>query len=172
MKPIVLIILVALMLSACSPTPEQLAGPVQSTLAAMSTATPYPTYTPNATNTPYPTATPQPTVVITKVVVQTPTPDTSNDDCIPMTKMDYTDNSRVAIMLQAYVAMLPGVRQVSLTIPERLYKNTLSQLYYVNYIDDKDGKIYSKRYIAYIREFGWSNGVFSIDGQCWVDGPR
>jgi hypothetical protein len=172
MKQIVLIILVSLMISSCSPTPEQLAGPVQSTLAAMSTATPYPTYTPGATYTPYPTATPQPTVVVTQIVVQTPTPDISSSKCKPMTKMDYTDNSRVAIMLQAYVALLPGVRQVSYVIPEKLYNNTLSQIYYVSYIDDADGKVYSKRYIAYIREFGWSNGVFSIDGQCWVDGPQ
>lgn len=167
-----LIITIALILTSCSPTPEQIAGPVSSTLAAIPTATLYPTYTPLPTQTPYPTATTQPTVLATKIVVQTPTPRGVNDVCKSMEKMDYTDNSKVTLMLQAYVADLPGVKTVSYVIPEKLYDNSLSQIYYVTYVSEDDGSVYSKRYIAYMKEFGWRNGVFSIDGQCWVHGPR
>lgn len=167
-----LLITIALILAACSPTPEQIAGPVSSTLAAIPTATPYPTYTQFPTQTPYPTATNQPTIMVTKIIVQTPTPRGMDDECKPIEKMDYTDNSKVALMLQAYVADLPGVKTVSYVIPEKLYSNSLSQLYYVTYVAKDDGKVYSKRYIAYMRELGWRNGVFSIDGQCWVHGPR
>jgi hypothetical protein len=86
--------------------------------------------------------------------------------------MNYSDNSKVAILLQAYVSTLPNVKSVSYIIPERLYINTLSQLFHVNYVDSTDGKVYSKRYIVYLTEFGWKNAVFSIDGQCWIDQPH
>ena len=121
---------------------------------------------------PYPSSTPQPTIVVTRVVVQTPTPDLSKYGCKPMTNMDYSNNTNAFVMLQAYVAKLPGVRSVSSTINERLYSNSLSHIVFVTYVTDDDGKVYSKRYIVYLKEFGWKNGVFSIDGQCWVDGPH
>jgi len=86
--------------------------------------------------------------------------------------MNYSDNSKVAILLQAYVSQLPDVQSVSFVIPEKLYSNTLSQLYHVTYISRTDGKVYSKRFIVYMKEFGWKNAVFSIDGQCWIDPPH
>ena len=86
--------------------------------------------------------------------------------------MDYTDNPSAILMLQAYVAKLPGVRTVSYTINEKLYSNSLSQLVHVTYIAEEDGKVYSKRYIVFLDEYSWFEGVFSIDGQCWVDGPH
>jgi septal ring factor EnvC (AmiA/AmiB activator) len=85
--------------------------------------------------------------------------------------MDYSNNSIVAIRLQNFVSTLPGVRSVSYVIPEKLYVNTISQLYYVSYVSSDDGKVYSKRYIVYMKEFGWSPSTFSIDGQCWIDSP-
>ena len=83
--------------------------------------------------------------------------------------MDYTDNMKASIKLQAYVSDLPDVKTVSYVIPERLYSNTLSQLYFVQYVAKSDNKVYSKRYIVYVKEFGWKKGVFSLDGQCWID---
>jgi len=69
------------------------------------------------------------------------------------------------------VSQLPDVKSVSYTIPEPLYGNTLSELFFVQYTST-DGKDYAKRYIVYVKEFGWLNGTFSIDGQCWVDPPH
>lgn len=86
--------------------------------------------------------------------------------------MDYSDNLKIAIQLQAYVLGLPSVKSVSYVILEKLYSNTLSELFYVRYVDSSDGKVYSRRYIGYIKEFGWKNAVFSIDGQCWIDPPH
>lgn len=126
------------------------------------TFTPYPTLTLDPTYTPYPTATNRP--VVTRVVVQTPTPNLFNEDCTPLIATDYSDNSKAFILLQAYVASLPDVRQVSYTIPERLYSNTPSHIVFVSYVSNDDGKVYSKRYIIYVKEFGWSTGVYSIDG--------
>jgi septal ring factor EnvC (AmiA/AmiB activator) len=83
--------------------------------------------------------------------------------------MDYSNNSIVAIRLQNFVSTLPGVRSVSYVIPEKLYVNSISQLYYVSYVSSDDGKVYSKRYMVYMKEFGWSPSTFSIDGQCWID---
>ena len=85
--------------------------------------------------------------------------------------MDYSDNTKIAVELQYYVSNLPDVHQVSYTIPEKLYTNTVSELIFVQYVGT-DGKPYAKRYIVYIKEFGWENAVFSIDGQCWIDPPH
>jgi hypothetical protein len=141
-------------------------------IATQDASIPIPTQTANPTYTFYPSSTPQPPTYVTRVVVQTPTNQRSSDDCKPITTMDYSDNSKVAILLQAYVAGLPGVKSVSLVIPERLYSNTMSELFHVSYTDASDGKQYSKRYIVYLTEFGWKNAVFSIDGQCWIDPPH
>jgi hypothetical protein len=86
--------------------------------------------------------------------------------------MDYSDNSKIALRLQSFVSGLSFVKSVSYVIPERLYSNTLSQLYHVTYVDKSDGQVYSKRYIVYVTEFGWKQGVFSIDEQCWIDPPH
>ena len=171
-KIVLVFIMIVMIVSACSSPTLQ---PIQTSVPTQTlrpTYTPYPTLTVWPTYTSYPTVTPQPTIVVTRVVVQTPTPDISNSRCVPMTNMDYSDNSKAFILLQAYVASLPDVRQVSYTIPERLYNNSLSHIVHVTYVSDSDGRIYSKRYIVYVKEFGWSDGVFSIDGQCWVDGPH
>jgi hypothetical protein len=78
------------------------------------------------------------------------------------------------ILLQAYVSKLSGVRTASYALPEGLYSNVNSQAIYISYVNDEDGKVYSKRFIVYMKEdpkmnMGWKLGVFSIDGQCWID---
>jgi len=164
---LVILILIAMIISACGNVPTPLP-------TLVSSATPYPTYTPQPTYTPYPTYTYIPSPTSTPLIIyRTPTPKSysGNLSCTPITNMDYSNNSRVAILLQAYVSSLSDVKSVSYTIPERLYKNTLSEIIFVNYIGT-DGKLYAKRYIVYMEEFGWLNGVFSIDGQCWIDPPH
>ena len=129
-------------------------------------------WTPVPTQTAYPTLSPAPAILVTQVVVWTPTPENLDSACKPITNMDYSDNTKVMILLQAYVSALPGVKTVSLVIPEKLYNNSTSQLFYIHYVSSDDGKVYSKRYIVYLKEFGWKNAVFSIDGQCWIDPPH
>jgi hypothetical protein len=126
--------------------------------------TPIPTWTPDPTYTPKP--------AVTRLVVQTPTPLHIDSSCKPMTDMAYTDNSLVTLKLMNYVSGLPNVKTVSYVLPEKLYSNSLSQLYHVTYVSSSDGKVYSKRYIVFMKEFSWRNGVFSIDGQCWIDPPK
>jgi hypothetical protein len=160
---LIILILGVCLLTACAPSQTDIQTAVAETQAA---------WTPIPTQTAYPTLTPRPTIVVTKVVVWTPTPNNQSSACKPITNMDYSDNSKVAILLQAYVSTLPNVKSVSYVIPERLYSNTISQLFHVRYVDSTDGEIYSKRYIVYLTEFGWKNAVFSIDGQCWIDPPE
>jgi hypothetical protein len=172
MKKIILkvsIIMFALIMSGCAPSERA----IQTAIAEIQPAgTPIPSQTPYPTYTFYPTNTPQPPIYVTRVFIETPTNQRSGDACKPITTMDYSDNSKVAILLQAYVAGLPGVKSVSLVYPERLYTNSTSELFHVSYTDATDGKQYSKRYIVYMNEFGWKNAVFSIDGQCWIDPPH
>ena len=169
MKKILIGLVLLLLLSSCSVIESSISKKVAGTVAAY---TPIPTSTSFPTYTPYPTATAVPTIAITRVVVQTPTPHYSDDYCKPMTQMDYTDNPSAILMLQAYVSTLPGIQTVSYTINEKLYSNSLSQLVHVTYVAEEDGQVYSKRYIVFLNEFSWFEGVFSIDGQCWVDGPH
>jgi hypothetical protein len=154
------------LLAACAPSQQAIQTAVAQTQAA---------WTPIPTQTAYPTQTPRPTqtrAIITQVFVWTPTYESYDNKCKSISGFDYSNNSKIAIQLQAYVAGLPGVESVSYVYPERLYNNTLSESFHVNYADSNDGKGYSKRYIVYVAEFGWKNAVFSIDGQCWIDPPH
>ena len=163
----IVLILFSFVLVSCEPTIEDIQTAVAQTQKAW---TPVPSQTPYPTQTIFLTYTPHPTIVVTKLV--TPTTQYIGSLCKPITNMDYSNNSKVAIKLQSYVSELPGVRSVSYVIPEKLYSNTLSQLYYVTYVDDEDGEVYSKRYIVYMNKFKWKRGTFSIDGQCWIDSPH
>jgi hypothetical protein len=172
MKKVLLILFaMSFMLSGCASSDAAIQNAIAATQlkwTPIPSQTPYATYTPIPTNTPNPTSTP---LVVTLHDIWTPTPDLSDSSCTPITNMDYSNNSKVGVLLQAYVSSLPDVKSVSYTIPERLYSNTLSQIIFVQYVNT-DGKIFAKRYIVYMKEFGWFNGVFSIDGQCWIDPPR
>jgi PBP1b-binding outer membrane lipoprotein LpoB len=109
------------------------------------------------------------TQIATRVVIQTPVP--SGPNCGPITGVTYSDISKVIIQLQAYVSKMPDVKSISYAIPERLYSNTSSELVHITYVST-DGKVYSRRYIIYIEEFSWKEGIYSIDGQCWIDPPH
>ena len=65
-------IYLSIIITACQPTPEQLIGPINETLAAIPTQTAYPTYTPINTFTPYPTYTIVPTYT-PRIKIVTPT---------------------------------------------------------------------------------------------------
>ena len=160
----IIICLATIFLAACSLSPQAI---------QIAIADPQATWTQIPTYTPQPTYTLQPTIVVTRVVVQTPTflSSSRSVDCVPITNMNYSDNSKVAVLLQAYVSQLPDVKAVSYTIPEKLYNNTLSEIFFVQYTST-DGKNYAKRYVVYMNEFDWQNGTFSLDGQCWIDPPH
>jgi hypothetical protein len=162
---VVPIIFAACLLAACAPFKIVVEHAVAKTQTAA--------WTPIPTQTPYPTLTPYPTqteAIITQVFVWTPT--YANNNCKPISKIDYSDRSKMMADLQAYVGELSGVRSVSYVIPERLYSNSNSESFHVTFVSSSDGKVYSKRYIVYVKEFGWKNAVFSIDGQCWIDPPH
>jgi hypothetical protein len=169
MKKRIVPALLLLVLTACNLSRPGLPAAATQTQAAWTqapTQTAYPTYTA------FPTYTPVPTRVITKIFVWTPTVSASDSSCQPITQMHYTDRSKMLVDLQAYVANLNGVKSVSYVIPEKLYSNSNSELFHVTYISSEDDKVYSKRYIVYTEEFDWKKGVFSIDGQCWIDPPH
>jgi|GEM_PF-1137118 len=178
------VVMIVLSLAGCAPS----AATIQTAIAKTEAARPTMTFTPvpptatktitltitptiTKTQTAAPTQTP---VTIVKIVVQTPTLDTTKWGCAPITKMNYSSLSKMMILLQAYVSEQSGVRAVSYAIPENLYNNVNSQAIYISYVDDTDGKVYAKRFIVYMdedpkRKLEWKNGVFSIDGQCWID---
>ena len=161
MRKLLSLVTVILFVTACSLSSQAIQTAIT---VPQVTWTQFPTYTPQ------PTYTFQPTIVVTRLVVQTPTSLNSSRtaDCVPITNMDYSSNGKAETMLRAYVSQLPDVQSLHYTIPEKLYSNSLSELFFIQYTAS-DGKTYAKRYIVYMSEFGWLNGTFSIDGQCWID---
>jgi hypothetical protein len=172
MKPsrTIALMLAAYLLAACLPLKQDIHTAIMETQAAWTpilTQTPYPTQTLYPTLTPYPTQT---EAIITQVFVWTPTYE-NYYYCQPISGMDYSERSKIMVALQSYVAALPDVKSVSYVIPEKIYSNSTSELFHVTFVSSSDGKVYSKRFIVYMREFGWKNAVFSVDGQCWIDPP-
>jgi hypothetical protein len=156
---VVLMILTVIILG-CSPSPESISDAIAKTQAV---------WTPVSTQTPYPTQTPK---IVNVIKVFTPTPNMNDPACVPIKNMDYSNTINLRVLLQAYVSSLSDVKSVSYTVGERLYNNTVSQIIFVNYDSKDDGQVYSKRYIVYMKEFGWKKGIFSVDGQCWIDPPH
>jgi hypothetical protein len=99
------------------------------------------------------------TQIATRVVIQTPVP--SGPSCEPISGVTYSDISKVIVQLQAYVSKMADVQSVSYAIPERLYSNTSSELVHITYVST-DGKVYSRRYIIYIKEFSWDSARFFL----------
>ncbi|MGA2490077.1 MAG: hypothetical protein ABSF99_07800 [Anaerolineales bacterium] len=167
MKKRRILLFVTLLLAACVPihTNIEVGVNIQTAIAQTQAV-----WTPVSTYTPQPTFTPQSTLVINRALILPPTP-RNPGACKPLTTLDYSDISKIAVQLQTYVSQLPDVKSVSSAIPEKLYSNTRSELFFVEYTST-DGQNYAKRYIVYMKEFGWQNATFSIDGQCWIDSPH
>jgi len=100
-KKLLTVIFIALALSACAPSAQQLAGPVAATVAAwptqtaFPTLTPLPTYTPLPTLEPLPTHTPVPTIAPKTIVVTvTPLPTAAKNE-----QDDLKENLRLGIVV-------------------------------------------------------------------------
>lgn len=164
MKKMISVMVLIILLVGCAPLIQEAVQKTQVAWTQVPSQTPFPTYTP------FPTFTPQPTIL--KVIIQTPTPKDMDGDCKPITNMDYSDLWKSINLLQAYMEEMPGILRVSTALTEKLYSNTDSYLVYIRYINEEDNETYSKRYVVNKKEFGWSEGVFSLDGQCWIDPPN
>lgn len=166
-KRVLYFVAMAWFLSSCGPSIIVVQTSIAQTQTAWTpivTQTAYPTFTPN------PTYTPMPTIV--KIVVQTPRPQYADTLCKPIHDVNYSTIWKSITSLQSYMGQFSDVRSTSYAIPERLYSNAESYIVHITYISDTDGAVYSRRYIIYVTEFSWKKGVFSIDGQCWIDPPH
>jgi hypothetical protein len=155
--------LAIIFISGCLPSTQSIQNAIAGTQAAWTTV---PTQTPKIETR---VETQVVTQIATRVVIQTPVP--SGTSCVQITGVTYSDISKVIVQLQAYVSKMTDVQSVSYAIPERLYSNTSSELVHITYVST-DGKVYSRRYIIYIKEFSWKEGIYSVDGQCWIDPPH
>lgn len=147
--------------TSCAPSTEIINEAIQQTMVS---------WTPIPSQTPVPTYTPRPTIVITKMV--TPTPKYKTSYCKPLTGMTYDQLWNSINILQTYMLSFSDVRTLSYAIPEQLYSNVRSNIVHITYVSKEDGETYSRRFIVYFDEQDWGRGVFSIDGQCWIDGPK
>jgi hypothetical protein len=178
MKKLLIILIALLFLSACVPSNQVIQTAIARTQEAAVSPSPSPQNyetmlaqalpTLEHTLTPFPSPTVLPPT--NTEIAQTPTP-LKYDPCRPLVGMNYSEDTKIFVQLQAYVSQLPDVKQISYAIPERLYDNTLSRIIFISYVAE-DGKTYAKRFIVYVDEFGWKPSTFSIDGQCWIDPPK
>jgi hypothetical protein len=162
-----IIILMGFIMSACSISDAVFETAIAKTQAEW---TPIYTQTSYPTSTPMPTYTPVPTIV--KIVVQTPRPRNPETLCKPIKNVNYSTIWKSISSLQAYLGQFDDVRSTSNALPEKLYSNSESYIVHMRYISDSDGEVYSRRFMIYVTEFSWKSGIFSIDGQCWIDPPH
>lgn len=166
MKQIIIVVML-FFLSSCTISDAIVQTAIAETQAIW---TPISTQTSYPTSTPMPTYTPIPTIV--KIVLQTPIPRYPDTLCKPIKDVNYSTIWKSISSLQAYLGQFDDVRSTSNALPEKMYSNSDSYIVHMRYVSDSDGEVYSRRFMIYVTEFSWQKGVFSIDGQCWIDPPH
>jgi len=85
-----------------------------------------------------------------------------------LTNMRYDSIMDTSTILQAFVSGLPWVLRVQGTHRDTIWNNTQTKIHTIRYRED-DGEQYWMHFLVYFDEFGWREGVFWIDEQCWLD---
>ena len=83
--------------------------------------------------------------------------------------MTYDDILTVSSNLMAWVTYQPWADRSNMTVRDSVWNNTDTKLHGVHYTASEDGQRYLTWFLVYFDEFGWSEGVFWLDGQCWLE---
>ena len=89
------------------------------------------------------------------------------DDTI--SNMSYGDILNSSTNLMAWVANQSWATRANSTIRDTIWNNTDTKLHGVVYTASEDNQQYLTWFLVYYDEFGWEEGVFWLDGQCWLD---
>ena len=91
-------------------------------------------------------------------------------ECEDKLDMDYSSVMAASSRLMAYVDGLPSVDHTSTSFRNTLWHNADTKIYGISYVAD-DRETYSVQFLVFFNEFGLKEGVFYVDGQCWLDSP-
>ena len=83
--------------------------------------------------------------------------------------MTYNDILTVSSNLMAWVTYQSWAERSNMTVRDTIWNNTDTKLHGVYYTASDDGERYLTWFLVYFDEFGWSDGVFWLDGQCWLE---
>lgn len=83
--------------------------------------------------------------------------------------MNYQDIFSASTNLMAWVTNQEWALRASSTIRDAIWNNTDTKLHGVYYIDPTDNEMYVSWFLVYFDEFGWREGVFWLDKQCWLE---
>ena len=81
----------------------------------------------------------------------------------------YDDILTVSSNLMAWVTYQSWAERSNMTTRDTIWNNTDTKLHGVYYTSSKDNERYLAWFLVYFEEFGWSEGTFWLDGQCWLD---
>jgi hypothetical protein len=83
--------------------------------------------------------------------------------------MTYDDILTISSKLMAWVTNQSWAERSNMTIRDTIWTNTDTKLHGVSYTASKDGQRYLTWFLVYFDEFGWSEGVFWLTEQCWLE---
>lgn len=83
--------------------------------------------------------------------------------------MTYGDILTISSKLMAWVTNQSWAERSNMTTRDSVWTNTDTKLHGVHYTASNDGKRYLTWFLVYFDEFGWSEGVFWLSEQCWLE---
>ncbi len=83
--------------------------------------------------------------------------------------MTYNDILTISSKLMAWVTNQSWAERANMTIRDTIWTNRDTKLHGVNYTASADGQRYLQWFLVYLDESGWSEGVFWLSEQCWLD---
>ena len=89
------------------------------------------------------------------------------DERIP--GMKYESIVNISEILSGWMAQQRWVERVQGTYRDSIWNNTDTKIHAVRYISSDDGNSYVDHFLVYFDEFGWTEGVFWLSGQCWLN---
>lgn len=81
--------------------------------------------------------------------------------------MKYETILNVSDILSGWLAKQSYVVRTNYTYRDTIWNNTDTKIHSVQYLHS-DGEIYVDHFLVYFDEFGWTEGVFWLSGQCWL----
>lgn len=81
--------------------------------------------------------------------------------------MQYETILNVSDILSGWMARQSYVVRTNYTYRDTIWNNTDTKIHSVQYLHD-DGNTYVDHFLVYFDEFGWTEGVFWLSGQCWL----
>ena len=83
--------------------------------------------------------------------------------------MTYQDILTISSRLMAWVTNQSWAERSNMTVRDTIWSNTDTKLHGVHYTSADDGERYLTWFLVYFDEFEWREGVFWLDGQCWLE---